>query len=141
MFRNDSGAALFLVLFLIAALAGISSAFIVRVQQTNQTSGGQENETIARYAAESGIEMAKALILTGKVNKDYEERTAIGEAEFAFSIRPESSSRYAVTSTGIYADGPVEFARAVYESVITLRNGGVSIEAIRRVRSGDAHDE
>ncbi|MEK7793749.1 MAG: hypothetical protein AAB353_04425 [Candidatus Hydrogenedentota bacterium] len=141
MRRNDSGAALFLVLFLIAALAGISSAFIVRVQQTNRTSGGVENEVIARYAAESGVEKAKALILARSASKDHEERTAIGDGEFTLTIRPESSSRYAVTSTGVYADGPVVFARVVYESVITLRNGGISTESIRRVRNGDAHGE
>jgi hypothetical protein len=130
-----------LVLMLIAALAGISSAFIVRVQQTNGTSGDRENEVIARVAAESGIEKAKALILAGKAANGHDERTGMDVAEFTLAIRSESSSRYAVTSTGIYADGPVVFSRAAYECMLALRNGTVSIESTRRVRNGDAHDE
>ena len=133
--KKDNGAALLLVLMLIATLTAMSTAFVVRVQQTNSSGARAENGAVARCAAESGIEMAKALIRSGRATKQYKGApTTVGDGVFVIEITPESSSRYTVTSTGRYADANVEFARITYRCVLLASGGSVSVQSFEQVR-------
>jgi general secretion pathway protein K len=65
MTRDRRGAALILVLWIIVALAAISSGAVAATRSTSGIAANYRARTVARYAAESGIALAVATLQDG----------------------------------------------------------------------------
>jgi type II secretory pathway component PulK len=95
------GAALVLVLWVIVALAAVSSGAVAATRSTNGIAANYRARTVARYAAESGITLAVATIENGLVaapepsarrallndlDAIVEPETALGDARLAVAL-------------------------------------------------------
>ena len=95
------GAALILVLWIIVALAAISSGAVAATRSTNGIAANYRARTVARYAAESGVALAVAAIedglsaaaepaarreLLNHLDQALEPETALGDARLAVAL-------------------------------------------------------
>ena len=79
MLRDESGAALLIVLFLVMLLAIITADFVIRASTSHQISKNAFTELHAQYADESGVEFAKNVLLKDLKPDEKDENAPVGK--------------------------------------------------------------
>ncbi len=133
--KHNEGVALFFVLMAIAVLATVTSAFTAGVHRHLKMQNLRENEAIAKYLAETGLDIAAAKLSEGYPDYRGETNTPLGSGQFSIEITATNEGTAIVRSTGVYLSDTHSIARVTLDAVLR-RDGTRWISTDRHYASG-----
>lgn len=124
--RNDSGAALVLVLGYLAVITTLGAAFFVSVHRALDASLARERHAVCLSLAEGGVEKAIAGLLQHPERDAGEGEAPLGDGFYSVTVeRDASTGRYVVIGTGRLGDAQTTLARARVRADVALSAGRV----------------
>lgn len=133
--HDERGAALFLVVGLLAVLTMMSTTFFAAVNQRQRASHDEEVMTAAFTIAEGGVHKALAVLQSGDRAYTGERATPLGRGQFSVRVeRLERPNEYRIVSLGQPSALPTDNRIVRIESIVRMIDGDATILTWRRLR-------